>query len=68
MENRLQSPERLKRFAELYNAMMAERPYMEMLARHTSMKNADLTEDERITAERCLKGNCLGDLLGDEKK
>jgi len=68
MENEVQSPERLKRFAELYNAMMAERPYMEMLARHTSMKKAELTADERITAERCLKANCLGELLHEPRK
>jgi hypothetical protein len=68
MENNVQSPERLRRFAELYNALMAERPYMEMLARHTSMKKAELTDEERITAERCLKGNCLGELLGERKK
>jgi hypothetical protein len=68
MENEVQSPERLKRFAELYNQLMAERPYMEMLARHTSMKKAELTVDERITAERCLKGNCLGELLHETEK
>ena len=64
MSEEVQSADRLKRFAELYKQMMSERPYMEMLARHTSMKKAELTADERVTAERCLKADCLAELLG----
>jgi hypothetical protein len=54
---------RLRHFAEIYSAMLAERPYMEMLARHHSMKTAELTTDERVTVERYLKANRLNDLL-----
>ena len=55
---------RLKRFVQIYNATLAERPYMEMLIRHTSMRKAELTDDERATAVRYLKSHTLNELLG----
>jgi hypothetical protein len=58
-----ESAHRLSNFAERYNALMAERPYMEMLARHTSMNKAGLTADERAIAARYIKSRRVSDLI-----
>lgn len=63
-EERAASTGRLKLFAQIYSKLLAERPYMEMLARHTSMEKAHLTADERTTAATYLRSGTVAELLG----
>jgi len=63
MEEVTTSTSRLKRFAEIYKAKMAARPFMEIIARYQSMTEAGLLVSERETADRYLDTHRFNDLL-----
>jgi hypothetical protein len=54
---------RLKRFAEIYKAKMAARPFMEIIARYQSMTEAGLLVSERETADLYLDTHRFNELL-----
>jgi hypothetical protein len=63
MEEVTTSTGRLKRFAEIYTAKMATRPFMEIIARYESMTEAGLLVGEREKADFYLDTNRFNELL-----
>jgi hypothetical protein len=63
MEEITTSVGRLKHFAEIYEAKMAARPFMEILARYESMTEAGLLVGEREKADFYLDTNRFNELL-----
>jgi hypothetical protein len=61
------STDRLRRFAEIYQAKMVENPYFEITARYDSMTEAKLETDEREFAENSIDAGKLDHLLHPEK-
>ena len=58
-----ESSARLKKFAEIYQSKMAEKPFMEIIVRYDSMSEAGLTVNERIQGDFFLETNRLSELL-----
>ena len=63
MEEITTSAGRLKRFAEVYKAKMATRPFMKILARYESMTEAGLLVGEAQKADFYLDTNRFNELL-----
>lgn len=57
------SVERLRLFAEIYQAKMDAKPMLSMAARYTAMTEAKLSLSERMHAEDQMDGGKFDDLL-----
>ena len=61
------STDRLRLFAEIYQAKMVKNPYIEIMARYDSMTEAKLDTGEREFAENSIDSGKLDHLLHPEK-
>jgi hypothetical protein len=66
-KEKFESIDRLKRFAEIYQAKMDAKPYMEIRARYESMTEAKLVSGEREFAENIVDVGKIDQLLNPEK-
>jgi hypothetical protein len=62
------SEARLKRFAEIYQVKMEQKPLLEIIARYAAMTEAVLTVREREKADVYLDTNRLSELLNPGKR
>lgn len=67
IERSIASIDRLRLFAEVYQAKMIKNPYIEIMARYDSMTEAKLETSEREFAENLIDTDKLDQLLHPEK-
>ena len=58
-----ESSARMRSFATIYQARMAKKPFMEIIARYESMTEAGLNVRERIEGDLLIETNRLKELL-----